>query len=84
MLHWPLHPKKPFGFSNSWETCLAKNQSIHRCTRHTEIKYHFIHDAVEAGKIKLVYCASEDMIADMLTKVLSIRQFKETQKTGWG
>ena len=21
MLLWPLHPKKPFGFSNSWETC---------------------------------------------------------------
>ena len=30
-----------------------------------DIKYHFIRDAVEAGKIKLVYCALEDMIADM-------------------
>ena len=36
---------------------------VHGHTKHTDIKYHFIHDAVEAGKIKLVYCASEDMIA---------------------
>ena len=50
--------------------CLAKNQSIHGRTKHIDIKYHFIRDAVEAGKIKLVYCALEDMIADMLTKEL--------------
>ena len=55
---------------NQSAICLAKNQSIHGRTKHIDIKYHFIRDAVEAGKIKLVYCASEDMIADMLTKEL--------------
>ena len=33
-----------------------------------------------AGKIKLVYCASEDMIADMLTKELSITQFDKLRR----
>ena len=55
---------------NQSAICLAKNQSIHGRTKHIDIKYHFIRDAVEAGKIKLVYCALEDMIADMLTKEL--------------
>ena len=36
---------------------LAKNQSIHGRTKHTDIKYHFIRDAVGAGMNKLVYCA---------------------------
>ena len=65
---------------NQSAICLAKNQSIHGRTKHIDIKYHFIRDAVEAGKIKLVYCASEDMIADMLTKGLSIRQFEKLRK----
>ena len=72
---------------NQSAICLAKNQSIHGRTKHIDIKYHFIRDAVEAGKIKLVYCASEDMIADMgvvmLTKEL-YQTIHETQKTGWG
>jgi hypothetical protein len=33
-----------------------------------------------AGKIKLVYCGSEDMIADMLTKELSITQFDKLRR----
>ena len=62
---------------NQSAICLAKNQQVHGRTKHIDIKYHFIHDLVEAGRIKLTYCASEDMVADMFTKVLHIKQFEK-------
>lgn len=62
---------------NQSAMCMAKNQQSHRRTKHIEIKYHFIRDLVEAGRIKLTYCPSEDMIADMLTKGLPIAQFEK-------
>ena len=41
-----------------------------------DIKYHFVRDLVEAGRIKVKYCASENIIADILTKGLRINQFE--------
>ena len=44
---------------NQSTICLAKTQAVHGRTKHIDIKYHFIRDLVEAGKIKLIYCATE-------------------------
>ena len=63
---------------NQSAICLAKNQQVHGRTKHIEIKYQFIRDLVEVGRIKLTYCASEDMVADMLTKGLPIKQFEKS------
>ena len=60
---------------NQSAICLAINPQFHGRTKHIEIKYHFIRDQVEKDNIKLVYCRSEDMVADMLTKSLPSHQF---------
>ena len=52
---------------NPLDICSAKDQQVHGRTKHIDIKYHFVCDLVEAGRIKVVYCASEYMIADLLT-----------------
>ena len=65
---------------NQSTICLAKNQHMHGRTKHVDIKYHFIRDLVEAKRVKLVYCASENMIADMLTKGLPIKQFEKLRE----
>jgi len=65
---------------NQSTICLAKNHQVHGRTKHADIKYHFIRDLVEAGRIKLTYCASEDMVADMLTKGLPIKQFEKLRR----
>ena len=57
---------------NQSTKCLTKSQLVHGRTKHIDIKYHFVHDLVEAGSIKVEYCASENMIADILTKGLCI------------
>ena len=64
---------------NQSAICLAKSQQVHGRTKHIDIKDHFICDLVEAGRIKLTYRASEDMVADMLTKGLIIKQFEKLQ-----
>ena len=50
---------------------LAHNGHYHAQTKHIDIWYHFIHYIIiEAGTIKLVYCSTNDMTADTLTKAL--------------
>ena len=62
---------------NQSAICITKSQLSRRRTKHIEIKYHFIRDLVEAGRISLNYCPSNDMIADMLTKGFPISQFEK-------
>ena len=49
---------------------LANDGHYHACTKHIDIRYHFIHYIIEARTIKLVYCPTDDMTADTLTKML--------------
>ena len=65
---------------NQSTICLAKDQLTHGKTKHIEIKYYFVRDLVEDGHIKLAYCPSDEMIADILTKGLPIQQFKKLRK----
>ena len=58
-------------FSNSKSAiALAQDGHYHAHTKHIDIRYHFIRYVIDAGTIKLVYCSTNDMTADMLTKVL--------------
>jgi len=50
---------------------LAKNPMQHSRTKHIEMRHHFIREKVESGDIKQVYCPTESMIADILTKSLT-------------
>ena len=49
---------------------LAHDGHYHARTKHIDIRYHFIRYIIEAGTIKLVYCPTNDMTADTLTKAL--------------
>jgi len=49
---------------------LAQDGHYHARTKHIDIRYHFIRYIIEQGKIKLVYCPTNEMTADTLTKAL--------------
>ena len=52
--------------------CIAKNPpQFHGRTKHIGIKYHYTRDLINSGEIRLEYCPTEDMVADMLTKAVS-------------
>jgi hypothetical protein len=49
---------------------LAEADNYHARTKHIDIRYHFIRDTVQCGEVSLVYCPTDDMTADILTKAL--------------
>lgn len=49
---------------------LAENPVYHKRSKHIDIKFHHIRDLVQNQEVKLVYCPTADMIADILTKNL--------------
>ena len=48
---------------------------FHDMSNHIEVKYHYIHDMVERGVVKLQYRATEEQVADVLTKMLAKVKF---------
>jgi hypothetical protein len=55
----------------------------HAKTKHIDIRYHYVREAVREGAISLAYCPTKEMIADLLTKPLSRGQF-ETLRSAMG
>ena len=65
----PYGPMTLYSDSQS-AIALARNEQYHARTKHIDIRFHFIRYVIEAGKITLEYCPTEDMVADTLTKAL--------------
>ena len=49
---------------------------FHDKSKHIEIKYHYIRDMGQRGAVKLQYVATEEQIADVLTKPLARVKFE--------
>ena len=54
---------------------MATNPQYHGRAKHIDIKHHFVRELVADSTIKLEYCPTNEMIADMLTKELSRERF---------
>lgn len=59
---------------------MTKNPHFHGRAKHIGIKFHFIRELVSDGTVKLQYCPTEEMIADMLTKGLPRDQFNKLRQ----
>ena len=58
-------------FSNNQSAiALTKEHQYHARMKHIDIHFHFIRWIIEDGKLRLIYCPTEEMVADVLTKVL--------------
>ncbi|KAG2813323.1 hypothetical protein PC112_g14782 [Phytophthora cactorum] len=49
---------------------MTKNPVNHGRAKHIDIKYHHIRDEVKRGEVKLEYCETSVMLADIMTKAL--------------
>ncbi|WVZ71298.1 hypothetical protein U9M48_019898 [Paspalum notatum var. saurae] len=54
---------------------IAKNSALHSRTKHIDVRYHFLRDNYEKGMIDIVKVASENQVADILTKPLDLETF---------
>ena len=60
---------------NQGAIALAKNPEFHKRTKHIDIRYHFVREKVEDGQVRLVYCPTQEMLADLMTKPIPAAQF---------
>jgi hypothetical protein len=54
---------------------MTENLVFHDKSKHIEIGYHYIHDMVQRGAIKLQYVSTNEQVADVFTKPLSHVKF---------
>ena len=68
---------------NQSAIALSKEHQFHARTKHIDICFHFIHWIIEDGKLQLIYCPTEEMVANVLTKALVSAKVKHfTQELG--
>ena len=53
---------------NQGAIALSKNPVNRQRSKHIDIKYHFVREMYVKGMIYIVYCPTQDMVADILTK----------------
>lgn len=66
----PLDGATTLFSDNQSAIALAQDHQYHARTKHIDIRFHFIRWVIEEGRIRLVYCPTDDMVADTLTKAL--------------
>jgi hypothetical protein len=54
---------------------VAKKPVLHSKTKHIEVRYHFLRDNVEKGKIAFIHVPTHDQLADIFTKSLDQATF---------
>ena len=62
---------------NQGAIALSKDNKFHARTKHIDIQYHFIREAVEDGKLAVAYIPTDDNTADIFTKALPKTKFKQ-------
>ena len=54
---------------------ISENLVDHDKSKHIEMWYHYLRDMVKKGAIRLQYIPTDDKIADVFTKPLSMMKF---------
>ena len=48
---------------------------MHRRTKHIDLRYHYLRNLSTNGTVRLVFCGTEDQVADIMTKPIKPDQF---------
>lgn len=59
---------------------LCQNPIHHDQSKHIDVKYHYIKECVETGKVEVDYVCTEDQLVDILTKSLGRVKFLEMRR----
>jgi hypothetical protein len=61
---------------NQTAIAISNNPIFHGKTKHFKLKYYFLREVQKNKELQLIYCKTEDQLADMLTKPLSKTRFE--------
>ena len=63
--------------NNQSAITVAKDDQFQACTKHIDIQYHFIPEAITWDIFEVRYCPTQYMVADIFTKVLPVKTFEQ-------
>jgi hypothetical protein len=78
-LLWMRQTLRDYGYKLSKVPLLCDNESViriadnlveHSCTKHTDIRYHFLRDHQQKGDIEIAYVSTHNQLVDIFTKPL--------------
>ena len=61
---------------NQAAIAIANRAQYHGRLKHIDVRTHFVRDCVQRRQIKVIYCSTNDMIADVMTKPLARPTFQ--------
>jgi hypothetical protein len=73
---WDIREPTVFRCDNQSTIAICQDNKFHARTKHIDIRYHFVREAVEADKVVVRYISTDDNIADIFTKALSRYKFE--------
>jgi hypothetical protein len=62
----------PIFSDNQAYIALAKDPIAYSCTKHIDIRYHYIRELIAGRKTTIDYCSIVDITANILTKPLTL------------
>lgn len=65
---------------NKSAIALSRNPVHHERSKHIDIKYHYIRECIDEGKVKIDHVGTGDQVADILTKALGRNKFMELRQ----
>ena len=65
---------------NQGTICLASDPTNHTRAKHIDVRHHFLRECIDEGKVKVEYCPTKEMLADMCTKALPAPLFLDLRK----
>ncbi|XP_042065410.1 polyubiquitin-like [Salvia splendens] len=74
---FPPTQKSQLFCDNKVAISISENPVQHDTTKHVEVDRHFIKENLEKGVIEFPFVRSEDQLADILTKAVNSKMFKE-------
>ena len=63
---------------------LSENPVMHKRTKHIDVRHHFIRERLESGEVALRYVATQNQLADLLTKALNRDVFQRLRSVVMG
>jgi len=75
-LHLQQNHKIEVFIDNQAAIAISNDPVCHGKTKHFNIKLYFLREMQQNGEVTLVYCKSEDQLADMFTKPLPVSKFE--------
>ncbi|CAL8078783.1 unnamed protein product, partial [Prunus armeniaca] len=65
----------PLHCDNISAIAITRNPVFHQKTKHIDRRYHFIKDALQEGTVDLIYCPTNEKLANIFTKALAKDRF---------